>query len=93
MRQLYEATPKEKKLAAFGRAMMDYSEKASMVGLRDKDIRPYNDLSEVGYMLTQVGLSFSVKDFTPHQQQVIKDFAKYKGSNLKQGGPCTRVTF
>ena len=49
MKQLYESTPREKQLATFGRKMMDYSETASMAGLKNEEIRPYNDLSEVGY--------------------------------------------
>jgi hypothetical protein len=93
MKALYEATPRQKQLAAFGRKMMDFSENASMAKLKDAEIRPYNDLSEVGFMLTQVGETTEVRDFSEHHQQVIKNFAKYGGSNLVKGGPCLRTTF
>jgi len=91
----YEATPEQKKLADFGREMMDFSEAASMTGLKDKDIKCYNDLSDIGYRLTQVGAPFgtSMKDFNKADQKVMEDFRIHKGMNLKQGGPCTRVTF
>jgi hypothetical protein len=90
MKQLYESTLREKQLATFGRKMMDYSETASMAGLKNEEIRPYNDLSEVGYMLTQVS---DRTVFNEHQQKVIDDFEKFEGSNLPQGGPCLRTTF
>ena len=90
MKQLYEATTREKDLARFGRKMMDYSETASMAGLKNEEIRPYNDLSEVGYMLTQVN---DRTVFNEHQQKVIDDFEKFEGSKLPQGGPCLRTTF
>jgi len=91
----YEATPEQKRLADFGRKMMDFSENASMAKLKDEEIRPYNDLSEVGYMLTQVGAPFGlkIKSFSSHQKKVMMDFIEFEGSNLVQGGPCTRVTF
>ena len=91
----FEATPREKTLAEFGRKMMDFSEAASMAKLKDDEIRPYNDLSEVGYMLTQVGASFGLKvsAFSDHHKKVIQDFIKYEGSNLVKGAKCTRVTF
>ena len=95
MRQLYEATTEQKQLAAIGREMMDFSKNASMAKLKNEEIRPYNDLSDVGYMLTQVGALFGTKEksFTPHQTKVIEDWQKYKGSNLVKGGPCLRTTF
>ena len=95
MKALYEATPRQKQLAAFGRKMMDFSENASMAKLKDAEIRPYNDLSDVGYMLTQVGALFGTKEksFNAHQTKVIEDWQKYKGSNLVKGGPCLRTTF
>ena len=91
----YEATPVEKQLAETGRAMMDFSETASMAGLKNEEIRPYNDLSDVGYLLTQVGALFGTKveSFTAHQTQVMEDWNQYKGSNLVKGGPCLRTTF
>ena len=95
MRQLYEATTEEKKLAEIGREMMDFSENASMAKLKNEEIRPYNDLSDVGYMLTQVGALFGTKEksFSAPQTKVIEDWQKYKGSNLVKGGPCLRTTF
>ena len=95
MRQLYEATTEEKQLATIGREMMDFSENASMAKLKDAEIRPYNDLSDVGFMLTQVGALFGTrkKSFNAHQTKVYKDWQKYKGSNLVKGGPCLRTTF
>lgn len=97
MRQLYEATTEEKKLAEIGREMMDFSEKASMAKLKNEEIRPYNDLADVGYMLTQVGAGalFGTKEksFSAHQIKVIEDWQKYKGSNLVKGAPCLRTTF
>jgi hypothetical protein len=95
MRQLYEATTEEKQLAAIGREMMDFSENASMAKLKNEEIRPYNDLSDVGFMLTQVGTLFGTrqKSFNAHQTKVIEDWQKYKGSNLVKGGPCLRTTF
>tara|TARA_E500000331_G_scaffold230217_1_gene220389 strand:+ start:3510 stop:3806 length:297 start_codon:yes stop_codon:yes gene_type:complete len=91
----YEATPAEKELAEIGRAMMDFSETASMAGLKNEEIRPYNDLSDVGYMLTQVGALFGtrVDSLSAHQTKVMEDWNKYKGSNLVKGGPCLRTTF
>ena len=91
----YEATPEQKQLAEFGREMMDFSQAASMTGLKDKDIRGYNDLSDVGYRLTQVGAPFGIRmsDFSDADKKVIEDFRIHRGMNLKQGGPCTRVTF
>jgi hypothetical protein len=91
----YEATAEQKQLAEIGRAMMDFSETASMAGLKNEEIRPYNDLSDVGYMLTQVGALFGTKveSFTEHQTKVMEDWEKYKGSNLVKGGPCLRTTF
>ena len=95
MKQLYEATTEEKQLAAIGREMMDFSENASMAKLKNEEIRPYNDLSDVGFMLTQVGALFGTKkaSFTAHQTKVMEDWQKYKGSNLVKGGPCLRTTF
>ena len=91
----YEATAEQKQLAEIGRAMMDFSETASMAGLKNEEIRPYNDLSDVGYMLTQVGALFGTKveSFTEHQTKVMEDWEKCKGSNLVKGGPCLRTTF
>jgi|TARA_B110000444_G_scaffold220107_1_gene220683 hypothetical protein len=91
----YEATPAEKQLAQIGRDMMDFSETASMAGLKNEEIRPYNDLSDVGYMLTQVGALFGtrVESLSAHQTKVMEDWEKYKGSNLVPGGPCLRTTF
>tara|TARA_B110000240_G_C13138382_1_gene299913 strand:- start:194 stop:478 length:285 start_codon:yes stop_codon:yes gene_type:complete len=91
----FEATPEQKKLADFGRKMMDYSENSSMAKLKDHEIQEYNNLSEIGYMLTQVGASFGLKqkDFSSAQRKVIADFVKYEGSNLPQGAACTRTTF
>ena len=91
----YEATPAEKELAEIGRAMMDFSETASMAGLKNEEIRPYNDLSDVGYMLTQVGALFGtrVESLSAHQTKVMEDWIMYKGSNLVPGGPCLRTTF
>jgi len=93
MKQLYEATQVEKELSHLGREMMDFSEYASMAGLKNEEIRPYNDLSDVGFMLTQVGKLFGPDSFTEQQQKVIDDWKQYKGSNLVKGGPCTRTTF
>ena len=95
MKQLYETSAVEKELATIGREMMDFSETSSMAKLKDAEIRPYNDLSEVGYMLTQVGRLFANRpaNFTPHQTRVMEDWQKYKGSNLVKGGPCLRTTF
>ena len=95
MKQLYESTTEEKQLATMGREMMDFSENASMAKLKNEEIRPYNDLSDVGYMLTQVGALFGTSEasFTPHQTKVMEDWQKYKGSNLVKGGPCLRTTF
>lgn len=93
MRQLYEATPIEKELSHLGREMMDFSENASMAGLKNAEIKPYNDLSHVGYMLTQVGRLFGPDEFSAEDQKVIDDWKQYKGSNLVKGGPCTRTTF
>jgi methanogenic corrinoid protein MtbC1 len=95
MKQLYEATTEEKQLAAIGREMMDFSENASMAKLKNEEIRPYNDLSDVGYMLTQIGALFGTNkaSFTAHQTKVMEDWQKYKGSNLVKGGPCLRTTF
>ena len=95
MRQLYEASTEEKQLAAIGREMMDFSENASMAKLKNEEIRPYNDLSDVGYMLTQIGALFGINkaSFTAHQTKVMEDWQKYKGSNLVKGGPCLRTTF
>ena len=75
--------------------MMDFSETASMAGLKNEEIRPYNDLSDVGYMLTQVGALFGTKvaSFSAHQTKVMEDWNEYKGSNLVKGGPCLRTTF
>ena len=91
----YEATPAEKELAEIGRAMMDFSETASMAGLKNEEIRPYNDLSDVGYMLTQVGALFGTKvdSLSAHQTKVMAYWNKYKGSNLVKGGPCLSTTF
>ena len=93
--QYFEVTKQQTSLAKIGREMMDFSESASMTGLKDKDIKHYNDLSEVGYMLTQVGTSFGVKDkdFNSEHRRVIAEFQEFKGSNLPQGGPCLRTTF
>ena len=95
MKQLYETKNEEKRLAEMGRAMMDFSEFASMAGLKNEEIRPYNDLSDVGYMLTQVGALFGTKQasFSQYQQKVIKDWEQFQGSNLVKGGPCLRTTF
>ena len=93
MRDLYEATEVEKELATLGREMMDFSEHASMAGLKNAEIKPYNDLSDVGYQLTQVGRLFGPDSFTEEQQKVIDDWKQYKGSNLVKGGPCLRTTF
>jgi len=95
MKQLHETTTDQKQLAEIGREMMDFSENASMAKLKNEEIRPYNDLSDVGYMLTQVGTLFGTSEasFTAHQTKVMEDWQKYKGSNLVKGGPCLRTTF
>ena len=95
MQKLYEATDTQKTLAAYGRAMMDYSETASMAGLKDKDIAQYNALSDVGSMLTKIGSLFGpkVEDVTEEQKAVMMNWVQFKGANLQQGGPCLRTTF
>jgi len=92
---VFESTPQQKQLAELGRSMMDYSETSSMAKLKDKEIKPYNDLSDVGAKLTKVGSNFGpkLKDFTEFELTVIQDFIKYRGTNLVQGGPCLRTSF
>ena len=93
-KQLHETTTDQKQMATIGREMMDFSEHASMAGLKDKQIAVFN-LSDVGYMLTQVGALFGtrVESLSAHQTKVMEDWEKYKGSNLVPGGPCLRTTF
>jgi|TARA_B100000780_G_scaffold33590_1_gene21019 ABC-type Fe2+-enterobactin transport system substrate-binding protein len=95
MKTSYEATEGQRQLAKLGRAMMDYSETASMAKLKDKDIAQYNTLSDVGHMLTTIGSLFGPKfeTISKEHKQVMADFIKFKGANLPQGGPCLRTTF
>lgn len=81
MQQTYfEATPAQKKIADIGRAMMDFSEnygKENGLGtVTDNGLRTLNELSAVGYMLTQVGAVFgtSLKDLSKDDQKLISDF-------------------
>ena len=80
----FEATKSQKKLADIGRAMMDYSEDYGKLNglarVTDEGLRTLNNLSQTGYMLTQVGAAFgtSYKDFTDEQLKLITDFGNKK---------------
>lgn len=79
MRTFFEATAQQKKLADFGRSMMDFSENyGNLKGATDDLLRELNNLSHVGFMLTQVGAPFgtSVRDFTEQDQKLIVGFVQ-----------------
>jgi membrane-bound inhibitor of C-type lysozyme len=54
-KQLHETTTDQKQMATIGREMMDFSEHASMAGLKDKQIAVFNLLSDLGAKLTHSG--------------------------------------
>ena len=89
----YEITTQERTVGTIGRAMMDYSETASMAGLKDKEIAVFNLLSELGYKMTQVGRSFgpTMKDFNDNDMTIIAEWNK--GWRPTPGRECTRTTF
>ena len=93
MNSPYEITSQERVVGTVGRAMMDYSETASMAGLKDKQIAVFNMLSELGYKMTQVGRSFgpTMKDFTDNDMTIIAEWNK--GWRPQPGRECTRTTF
>tara|TARA_B100000902_G_C26407876_1_gene480874 strand:- start:64 stop:345 length:282 start_codon:yes stop_codon:yes gene_type:complete len=93
MNSPYEITPQERIVGTIGRDMMDYSETASMAGLKDKEIAVFNMLSDLGYKMTQVGRSFgpTLKDFTDADHTIIAEWNN--GWRPKPGRKCTRTTF
>jgi hypothetical protein len=82
----FEATPEQRKLATIGRQMMDFSENASMKGLKDAEIAVFNELSHVGNMLTHYGAPFgtTMKNFTQEDLKLISDFMGGKLAAQKQ---------
>ena len=84
--QFFEATAQQKKLADIGRAMMDFSENASMKGLKDAEIAVFNELSHVGNLLTHYGAPFgtTMKSFSDADMKLIADFMGGKLAAQKQ---------
>ena len=82
----FEATPEQRKLANIGRQMMDFSENASMAGLKDAEIAVFNELSHVGNMLTHYGAPFgtTMKNFSAEDMKLISDFMGGKLAAQKQ---------
>jgi hypothetical protein len=82
----FEATAQQRKLANIGREMMDFSENASMKGLKDAEIAVFNELSHVGNMLTHYGAPFgtTMKSFTQEDLKLISDFMGGKLAAQKQ---------
>ena len=82
MQTYFEATPAQRQLADLGRTMMDWSEDYGKINglarVTDRGLRKLNDLSRVGYMLTQFGAAYgtSAKSFTEEDQKLIVDFGK-----------------
>jgi uncharacterized protein (DUF1684 family) len=74
--QFFEATAQQKQLADIGRQMMDFSENASMSGLKDAEIAVFNELSHVGNMLTHYGAPFgtTIKNFSDADMKLIAAF-------------------
>ena len=74
--QFFEATAQQKQLADIGRQMMDFSENASMSGLKDAEIAVFNELSHVGNMLTHYGAPFgtTIKNFSDADMKLITAF-------------------
>ena len=89
----YEISDAERRVGTIGRAMMDYSETASMAGLKDKQIAVFNMLSDLGFKMTQVGRSFgpTMKDFNDNDKTIIAEWNA--GWRPEPGHPCTRTTF
>jgi hypothetical protein len=77
-----EATEEQKRLAAIGRDMMDYSENyGKEFGLKpvtEDGLRTLNELSQVGSMLTRYGTAFGTRlnDFTKADIALIDNFMK-----------------
>ena len=76
----FEATAQQKQLADMGRAMMDWSEDYGKVNglarVTDNGLRTLNDMSRVGYKLTQVGGPWgtTVNDFSEEDRKLIVAF-------------------
>ena len=89
----YEISDAERVVGTVGRAMMDYSETASMAGLKDKEIAVFNMLSDLGFKMTQVGRSFgpTMKDFNSNDMTIIQEWNA--GWRPAPGRECTRTTF
>ena len=89
----YEISDAERRVGTIGRAMMDYSETASMAKLKDKEIAVFNMLSDLGFKMTQVGMSFgpTMRDFNENDMTIIAEWSK--GWRPAPGAPCTRTTF
>lgn len=82
MRTFFEASEKEKQIAAVGREMMDYSENYGKIhGLKmvtDNGLRTLNELSYLGGKMTHFGAPFgtTIKDFSEEELQFIAKWGK-----------------
>ena len=76
----FELTTQQKKLAAIGQRMMDFSEyygaEHGLKDVTDNGLRTLNNLSEVGYQLTHYGAVFGTdtNTFGPAAKNLIADF-------------------
>jgi len=76
-RSYFEQTPEQRKLADLGRAMMDYSEYyPNLKGLKDEQLAVLNEMSHLGYLLTQYGAPFgtTAKSFSDSDRELIHRF-------------------
>jgi|TARA_B110000977_G_scaffold733_1_gene1072 hypothetical protein len=93
-KQLHETTTDQKQMATIGREMMDFSENASMAGLKDKQIAVFNMLSDLGAKLTQVGGLFGPREenFSESEFEIVRAWTE-DGWKPQEGHACTRTTF
>lgn len=58
MKNYYDPTPEQLKLAKLGRRLMDHANSVPMKGMKDAEIGYYNRMSSFGDTLTRVGTLF-----------------------------------
>ena len=84
MQTFFEATPQQKKLAAIGRDMQDWSEnygkEHGLAAVTDDGLRTLNHMSHVGYLLTHYGAPFGTKEssFSEADRKLIVEFMQKK---------------
>jgi hypothetical protein len=82
-KQLHETTTDQKQMATIGREMMDFSEHASMAGLKDKQIAVFNLLSDLGPR---------EENFSESEYEIVRAWTE-DGWKPQEGHACTRTTF